>query len=601
MLPGSHDPLKRRLTRRVFFMGGIQAVAVSVLVGRTAQLQFLQSDQYKTLSEENRIRLQIVTPLRGKLLDRWGDVLAENRVNYRVLIERDNRRQALAGFDELVRLIDLSEAKAASLRKEIEASRYHVPLLIAEHLSWDEVARIQAHTPDLPGVYLEEGQLRYYPLMEKAAHVIGYVGRVTEAEKKSDPDLARLPDFQIGKNGVELLYEKDLRGKAGNKRIEVNALGGHVRELAHTPFTPGEDIRLTIDAQLQAYIAQRLGEESGSVIVCDVRNGNVLACVSMPAFNANKFSRGIPQDEWNRLIAEPRKPLLNKAVAGMYPPASTFKMVVGLACLEAGTANATKSVFCPGHYRLGNQTFKCWKAGGHGWVNLRTALQHSCDTYFYSMARETGIEPIAAMARRFGLGAESGLQLLGEKTGVVPNPQWKRASYDMPWVPGDTINSSIGQGYTLATPAQLAVMTARMVTGRQVSLRLRDTGPVDFAPLDVPSAHLEMVMDGMRMVTMEPGGTAYWTRIMNKGPDFAGKTGTAQVRRLLRRGVNQNTIPWEQRHHALFVGYVPVEQPRYAVSVVIEHGGGGSAAAAPVASDVLKKLLELETQRKGGA
>ncbi len=266
--------------------------------------------------------------------------------------------------------------------------------------------------------------------------------------------------------------------------------------------------------------------------------------------------------------------------------------------MQAGVASPARTVYCPGHFRLGNQTFKCWRPGGHGTMNVRTALQESCDTYFYTVARDMGIAPLSAMAHRFGISEKTGLDLLGEKTGIMPDPDWKRARYDMPWVPGDTINTSIGQGYTLTSPAQLAVMAARLASGKQVTLRLHGDDQPDFPPLDVSQAHLEVVLEGMRMVTMEPRGTAFGSRITEPGMAYAGKTGTAQVRRITKRGVDQNTIPWEQRHHGLFVGYAPVQQPRYAVSVVIEHGGGGSSAAAPVARDVLLKVQQLAEARR---
>ena len=591
------DKGKKQLSRRVFLIGGIQALAASTLLGRTAQLQFIQSEQYKTLSEENRIKLQIVPPLRGIMTDRMGKALAENRVNYRLFIERDNKKQAMDSFEKLMELIELSNDRADKLRQDIAKSRYHVPLMIKEHIDWNELARIQAHMPDLPAVYIEQGQLRYYPLAEHAAHLIGYVGKVSEEEKAADASLARLPEFQIGKNGAEQRFEKELRGKAGNRRIEVNALGANVRELAEQPYVQGETLRLTIDRELQEYAAKRLGEESGSVVVMDVETGGILACASMPAFDPNQFSLGIRSDYWKSLLNNPRNPLLNKAFSGMYPPASTFKMVVGLAGLEAGVITPDSRVYCPGHFRLGNQTFKCWKAEGHGTLDLAGAIAQSCDTYFYQTGRDTGIENIVAMASRMGLGASSGLQMLGEKSGLLPSDQWKKATYNIPWVKGDTINASIGQGYMLATPIQLAIMTARIVTNKQVKPTLiMAEKAAAFAPLDVNTAHLEAVMEGMWQVSNSPRGTAYWSRI--KGDQLmAGKTGTAQVRRLLRRGVNQNTLPWEYRHHALFVGYFPTSAPRYTVSVVIEHGGGGSSAAAPVASDVLKKLQERITQQ----
>lgn len=588
------DSFERKLSRRMFVLAGIKAAAGFSLIGRLYYLQFVKSEEYRTLAEGNRIKIQLLPPIRGDLLDRGGVPLAENEVNYRLFIERENREQARQSFKRAARLVELGVNDKAALQQAIENRLDRKPLLVKDHLSWDEVSRIEFHLPDLPGTFIEQGQMRYYPLIDKASHLIGYVGRVSESEMKKDDPLFRLPEFKIGKNGCELLFEERLRGIPGTKHIEVNATGLSVRELKHQPSQKGEALVLSIDAEVQKFAAERMGEESGAVVVMDARNGEVIALVSVPAFDPNSFSVGIKSGYWGQLNANIKNPLMNKAITGLYPPGSTFKMVVGLAGLRTGAITKDTRHFCPGHYYLGNHRFNCWKPGGHGTMNLDNALAESCDTFFYNVAYDCGIEAINMVCHELGLGAKSQLGLQGEQAGLVPSPEWKQAKHGAPWTRGDTINASIGQGFVLASPLQLAMMTTRMVNGGrkvQPSL-LQGQGQTDVPLCDIDSAHLEMIMRGMDKVTNAPNGTAYWTRIQEQGMEMAGKTGTSQVRRITQRGVNQMTIPWQFRHHALFVGYAPAHDPRFVCCVVVEHGGGGSSAAAPVAKDVLLKVQQ---------
>ena len=477
--------------------------------------------------------------------------------------------------------------------KKTKVSTAARPVMLFEHLTWEQVSLIELNILALPGMYVDIGQLRHYPLEEKAAHLLGYVGAVNEDElSEEDLPLLRLPDFKIGKNGIEKLLENDLRGEAGIRQLEVNVHGMPVREISKKDSVPGQTIRLTIDRQLQEYAAQRVSGESASVVVMEADTGNVLALASMPGFDPNSFSRRISHKEWNRLTGNKKNPLMNKAITGQYPPGSTFKMIVGLAALEAGVASSKETVYCPGHFMLGNHQFNCWKGGGHGHMNYHTAIEQSCDTYFYTMADRLGIARITEMAKRFGLGEVYNTGLIGEKSGLIPDPDWKMKRHKQRWTGGDTINASIGQGYVLSTPLQLAVMTSRMATGRKVVPRLRlptDDTQVAFEPLNVQESLLEINRKAMTSVVNDPSGTAYWKRIIEPHMAFAGKTGTSQVRKITQRGLDQKLLPWEHRHHALFVGFAPVDQPKYVVSVCIEHGGGGASAAAPVARDVFVK------------
>jgi penicillin-binding protein 2 len=445
------------------------------------------------------------------------------------------------------------------------------------------------------------------------AHVLGYVAAVAERDLTGDP-LLELPGFRIGTNGIEQKYDLSLRGSAGTSQIEVNAYGRVIRELNREEGKPGDELVLTVDGGLQTFVHQRLqGEQSASAVVMDVENGDVLALASVPSYDPNAYNIGLTVKQWNDLINDPLHPLTNKSISGLYAPGSTFKMMVALAAQKAGI-NPDHKVFCPGHMTLGRSRFHCWKKYGHGWVDMHEGLQHSCDVFFYDISRKVGVDNIAAMANKFGLGERVGIDLVGEKGGVIPTRDWKLANIGEAWQGGETLIASIGQGFVLTTPLQLATMVARIASGNQVVPRLTrgvraDQVPAEgegaaqpaFAPLDVPLEHLKMVREGMDLVSNHPRGTAYRARIEEEGLELAGKTGTSQVRRISlaerAAGVTKNEqLPWRRRDHALFVCFAPVHKPRYACAVVVEHGGGGSAVAAPIARDIL-----LETQRRDPA
>ena len=439
---------------------------------------------------------------------------------------------------------------------------------------------------------------RFYPEADHFAHLVGYVGAPTpEQYREQKNPLLIYPGFRIGKDGIERFADKQLRGTAGSSRVEMTARGELVRELGTNADTPGDTLRLTIDRDLQDYAARRLGDNSASVIVMDVITGDVLCMVSMPAYDPNIFSRRVPARLWNALQKDDHTPLLNKSAMGLYPPGSTFKMVTTLAALEAGVDPAD-TVGCSGAYRLGNNTWHCHARRGHGGVNMHRALPLSCDTYFYVMGRKVGIDSIATMARRLGLGQEYPLPLPGQAKGIVPDKAWKQRRYEKDWREGETLNGAIGQGYIVTNPLQLAVMTARLASGREVMPRLIADGPApQFPSLGIPDAHLALVRQGMVDVVNAGYGTARAARSPIGDVLFAGKTGTAQVRRISaaerKRGVIRNeALPWKQRDHALFVAFAPADAPRYACSVIIEHGIAGGRYAAPIARDVLSFLFE---------
>lgn len=587
------------LTRRAVIFGGANIAAFSVLLGRLYYLQFLRGETYKNLSEGNRVKLQLLAPVRGILLDRYGETLAENQKNFRLYLDTETTKNPERAIRGIAKIMNLEEERIGEILEEASASRYAPPVLIKDHLSWDELAQFEFYRMNFPEIYIEAGQMRFYPLGEKAAHLLGYVAAVAEKEIPED-DLAHLPDFKIGKSGVEKMLEDQLRGTAGVKETEVNVHGLAVRELSRNPGKSGQTIHLTIDKKLQSYASLRLGKESAAAVVMNVRNGDVLALASMPAYDPNVFSKGISSKYWKELQDNPRVPMMNKAIAGQYPPGSTFKLAMALAALDSNVVSPEHRVFCNGTFMLGNHPFTCWKPHGHGSVNMRDAIAQSCDVYFYTMAQRMGIDRMAEMARKMGFGALTGIGLKEEKEAVMPDDDWKRRRYNQPWQGGDTINVGIGQGYVLATPVQLAVMTARLATGMMVVPRLvADNPKPEFEPVGVSNAHLAAVQDGMNAVVNSDRGTAYGSRI--KDPRFlmAGKTGTSQVRKLIQHGLDQKKLPWEDRHHAWFVGYAPVAAPKYAAAVIVEHGGGGASAAAPIVSDILLKIQSLDAGEEG--
>ncbi len=595
----------RTLNRRTLMLGGAMAAMVAVLGVRMRYLQVDQADEFKLLAEENRINIRLIPPERGLIQDRNGKIIAGNEQNYRVVITREAAGDVDLVMRRLAAIIPMTAEEMQASIDEVNALSAFVPVTVAERLSWDDFSKVAVNAPALPGVVPEVGQSRRYPLDADFAHVVGYVGPVSDKDLEglATPDpLLRIPKFQIGKIGVERWMEDTLRGEAGTKRIEVNSAGRVMRELERQEGDPGTDIRLTIDADIQNFAQARLGTESAAAVVIDITNGDIICIASSPSFDPNLFVRGISHADYNVLMENDHRPLANKTVSGAYPPGSTFKMVTALAALEAGVATADTKVSCPGYIEFGDRRFHCWKRAGHGTVALERSLSESCDVYYYEIAQKVGIDKIADMGRRLGLGQKFDLPMSAIAEGNMPDKAWKMERHKQDWRIGDTINASIGQGYVLSSPLQLAVMTARIASGRQVMPRLvrmvRDQEvPIPAAPpLDIPPEHLAAVRKGMYEVVNGEKGTAKSSRVVDPTMVFAGKTGTSQVRNITAAeraaGVIANEdLPWNRRDHALFVGYAPYDAPRYAISVVVEHGGGGSTAAAPIARDIILRCM----------
>ncbi|MEZ0224787.1 MAG: penicillin-binding protein 2 [Alphaproteobacteria bacterium] len=597
----------KEFSRRAMLVGTGQALLFGVLGARLAYLQIHEQEKFKTLSDKNRISMRLVPAGRGEIMDRFGVPLAINTQNFRAYLVPEQTDNIEETLDRLSRIIPVTEDDKQAVLIEIAKHRPFTPILVKENLTWDDMAAVELRLPDLPGVSTDEGEIRSYPLKKATAHIIGYVGRVSEAEMTDDPVMS-IPGFRIGKSGVEKKFDQELRGAAGQIQEEVNVVGRAIRELARTDPKKGHRLTLTLDADLQMQVQEMLAKErSASAIVMDAMTGEVYALCSYPSFDPNLFSSGIPADVWEGLLADETNPLTNKVIAGQYPPGSTFKMVTAMAALEMGVSPHTH-VFCPGYYMLGRDKFHCWRPAGHGTVDMHIALMQSCDTFFYEMGRKIGVDAIASMARRLGLGAKMDFDIPGEMAGVIPDRAWKMKRYKESWQQGETLNSAIGQGYTLTTPLQLATMTARLVNGglavKPILVRsIEEEGSQipEWKSLGLAKEHLAIVMRGMNAVVNDGRGTAHGSVITEEPYSMGGKTGTAQVRRITMAqraaGIKNESLAWKFRHHALFVGYGPIEKPKYVVAVVVEHGVGGAKAAAPIAKEILLAIQKRDPQK----
>ncbi len=596
------DRRRAVFTRRALLLAAGQVGALGLLGAKLYQVQVVEGARYATLAETNRVSTRLVAAPRGRLLDRFGVAVAGNRSNWRALLIAEQADNVGATLENFSRIVPPAEFERLRIEREVHRHRRFIPVVVREFLTWEDMARIEVNAPDLPGILVDVGTTRLYPFGSTLAHLLGYVAPPNEDDVADDPMLS-LPGLRIGRAGLEKYHDLTLRGRAGTVQYEVNAVGRMIRELDRQEGKQGQDIGLTIDSELQKAVLARLGEESASAVVMDCRNGEVLAMATNPSFDPSVFNSGVSQAQWVEWTSNRRAPLINKAAAGLYAPGSTFKMVVGLAGLESHAITQTQLLNCPGYLDIGDTRFHCWRTGGHGSLDLRGGLKNSCDVYFYQVALRTGMDHIAAMANRFGLGVSLDIELPGARSGLVPTRGW-RIAQGKAWNLGDTIVHGIGQGFLQLTPLSLAVMASRLATGRAVQPHLtRTVGgvlqkgvlPETWPQLGLAERDLRAVREGMYQVVNEPGGTASIAKLTIPGVQLAGKTGSSQVRRVTReqreRGFKSENLPWEYRPHALFVAFAPYDAPRYALSVVVEHGNAGAAAAAPVARDIMADVL----------
>lgn len=587
-------------TRRSLLLGGGQLAVGALLIGRLGWLAIAENEKYQLASESNRVNLALVPPPRGWIVDRYGREVAGNRPDYRIDVVPGRMVNVNRTLAELDRFLRLTPDEWRRVRDDIADSRGLQPVQVKDQLTQEQYLAISVRQADLPGVVPSQIVSRWYEDGAAVGHLIGYVGiaNAEEYEKSKNP-LLITPGYKIGKQGLEQSFEERLRGTAGARRTEVTARGKVVRDLASRPAEAGDTVRLTIDKGLQDYAARRIGPDSAAVTVLDTRTGEILAMASMPSFDPNSFSDGISHDEWNMLSQDDHLPLLNKTLQGLYPPGSTIKPAAAIAILESGIS-PTERVVCTGRVYMAGRFFHCWKRGGHGAVDMSRAIAQSCDVYFYNMAARIGMDKLAATFRMLGLGEEFVLPNPHQRYGTVPDPAWLQRKYDRKWSLSDTLNASIGQGYMLSNPLQLATMSARIASGLALDPHLmmaRNTPRP--APLPIQPEHLEVVREGMWGV-VNGAGTAGRSRLPLPDVQLAGKTGTAQVVNITKadraRGgkFGGQGVPWQRRDHALFVGFAPSDNPRYAASVIVEHGISGSGAAAPIASDVLLYLFDKE-------
>ena len=581
--------------RRAVIMGAGQLGLFGLLIGRLQYLQLRKADEYAMLAEDNRVNVEFLSAPRGRIVDRQGNILARNDPSYQLILIPEQSADVKAVLRRVQNIVSISDNAIERILKRVEKNAKFVPITIADNISWDDFSRLNLESPFLPGVQTQVGEKRIYLYGEDMAHMLGYVGAV---QARSTQQKGKILE---GRSGLEYLFEENLQGVAGNRRVEVNAYGRIVRELEREKGKPGAQIQTTLDTNLQTLAIKSLGNQSGAAVVLDIATGGVLALASTPSYDPNQLSVGIDDRDWAKLTANEKKPLMNKAISGLYSPGSTFKMVVALAALDAGVVTKKHKFDCPGSYTFGGRKFHCWERKGHGVVDMRTALARSCDVYFYDLALRIGIDQIQKTAREFGFGEHIGLGLMGERDGVMPGRTWKEENLGRKWQPGETVLVGIGQGYILASPLQLAVMTARLASRGVKAKPHVILGDVEESPerIEINDDDMDVVLAGMNDVVNHPRGTAFRSRIWVDGKTMAGKTGTVQVRTISEaersdRVLPNSELPWHLRDHAIFVGYAPVDNPRYAVAVLVEHGGGGSTVAAPIGNKILTAALEQE-------
>lgn len=578
----------KMFSRRAFFILFCKVGVAVILIVRLFFLQVSKFSEYRTLSDKNRIKLLLLEPLRGIIKDRNNISLAENKHNYKLYIYKQRNVPYEGSLNKIFQILRMSHDEQKNVLKRVQNSSYVYPVLVRENLLWDQVAVIEGNRHKLAGTYIDKGYVRHYPFRAMFAHIVGYMGvpRRDEVEKYA---LQNTQHFKIGKTGVERLANQDLIGKFGHKKVEVNSLRVIVREFATNKSVKGADVKLTFDIGLQKFIYDLLPKDGATAMVTDINTGEVLSMVSTPSFDSNVFSNKVmDRDTWNSLIKNKAYPFTNRAIAKLYPPGSVWKIVVALAILESGIS-PNEHFYCKGHYQVGNRRYRCWKHSGHGPVDLNSAMMMSCNTYFYEMSLRIGVASIHKVAHELGFGDVVSQDIPGELKGLNPNKAWKERNYNSDWMLGDTVNTSIGQGFTMATPIQMLAMLSRVVTGKRVSpkILMNNTNRKDVDEhININSKHLDTVKKSMFSVFNNPKGLGYSLRIPDKQFSMAGKSGTAQI-------VSRDTSLLDVREHkevkshAIFVGYAPFHNPRYSAVVAVDNVGWGVKNAAPIGREIL--------------
>ncbi len=621
--------------RRMFIISAAKAVVVFGIVGRLISLQINESKKYKTLSDKNRFREWKFSPPRGLIKDYFGNDLASNKQVYQLHIVPENSENLEVLLFRLQKILNLKEKDIFKIRRKIGSQKPWDPVIISDNLTWSEFSRINLFLHELQGAEPVVSVARLYS-EPSSAHIIGYVSKASKKDLQTKEYLKDkiATGTRVGKTGLENKLDNEVIGNVGYKRYEVNAFGKRIKEISIDPGRAGGNFRTTLDLEVQKLSSKLLEGKSGSVCVMDIYRGDVISMVSSPIFDPNLFVHGIDKKNWNKLIKHRDKPLINKSLAGLYPPGSTIKMLAAISALENDIFNPKTVIRCTGSIELYGEKFHCWKKKGHGYMDMRNGMKQSCDIYFYEVARKLGIDRLSETAKKFGLGENVLDGLIEERKGVVPNTNWKKKNIGKNWYLGETLHAGIGQGYWQTSPLQLCLMTAQIANGGykiKPRIILDDKTVNNFDDLnkfiedkktfsdDVVSLYdfiakfkykslfknpenIKFVQDALFGATNEPGGTSYGSRLTKKDFIFAGKTGTSQVKRFTERQreleIKNEDLPYEDRDHALFVAFAPYTDPRYAISVVVEHGGSGSKSAAPIAKQVIKKVLERHPLRE---
>jgi len=607
VVPLSQREVPAVLRQRVMVAIGVGLLCFMLLLARLWNLQILHGEEMRTLSENNRIRLHRVQATRGTVLDRFGRVLIDSRPSFDGVLVPEDAKDIRTTVENLAQLLGQSAADVQGLLTQMTARPPFEGITVKRDLSWEEMVALETHQLDLPGVSLQMTSRRSYPLDERLAHLLGYVGEASPHDLLVDPR-NHLGDL-IGKVGLEKRLEPYLRGVDGGQQVEVDAVGRKLRVLREVDEVPGDTVTLTIDRDLQEIAWQAMGDHDGSVVALDPNTGEILALVNRPSYDPNVFARGIRRSEWRALVTDKHHPLSNRAIQGQYPPGSTFKIIVATAALEEGVINPFTRIHCAGGMQFGNHYFRCWRKGGHGSVNLHDALVQSCDVFFYQVAQRLGIDTIARYARLFGLGSPTGIDLAHEKSGTIPDSAWKRRRFNQPWYAGETLSAGIGQGYITVTPLQMANVISMVAVGKRFRpyyvkeidtpdrAVVRTGTPELVATLKVRDTTLRQIREGLRDVVNAPNGTGKRGRL--NGIIAAGKTGTSQVVSMGAKRVKSAQLPWQERDHAWFVTYAPVDAPEIAVATLVEHAeGGGGAVAAPIARQVMQAYFDLKKARE---
>ena len=619
------------ISRRMFLLSAAKVVVVVGVVGRLISLQINESTKYKTLSDKNRFREWKIAPERGVIKDYFNQEIAANTQVYQIHLVPENSQNIEEIFFRLKGILKLSDQKIFSLKKKIAKQKPWDPVIVSDNLSWSEFSRVNLFLHELQGVEPVVSVARFYK-DNSSSHVLGYVSQVSAKDLKNKKYLKKIavPGIAVGKTGLEKKLDKQMIGEVGFQRYEVNAFGKRIQQIKINTGKAGESFKTTLDLEVQKYATEMIKDKAAAVCVMDIYNGDIVSMVSSPSYDPNAFVHGVDRKYWNELINNDKKPLTNKALSGLYPPGSTIKTLVALSALENGVSKPLNKVKCTGKIELHGEKFHCWKKKGHGVMNMRSAIQRSCDVYFYEVARKLGVDRLSETAKKFGLGKKVLDGFSEERSGVVPNTTWKKKFIGQNWYIGETLHSGIGQGYFQSTPMQLCRMTAQIANGGYeikpriifdkennnlkdyLDFKLKNpkkplpldlfSSNLDLKPLFKNSEHINFIKDAMFASSNEPGGTSYRSRLTDAKYTFAGKTGSSQIKRFTEAQreaeIKQDDIDYKSRDHALFIAFAPYKNPKYAISVVVEHGGSGSSSAAPIAKKIIKKVLDRHSSRQ---